>query len=323
MKIIRLPFAIAFLLSTLLSQSANAWNDRTHMIIAYMAYQRMKPEQRQSIADLLTEHPHYQSFLIKDRPETCPESLWLFMRAAVWPDYVNNDTYRAEFHRLKWHFVNYAYFPHEPPPAISSLEQGSFAPNILTALDDCYDISTDRYSSRARKAIAVAWLMHLLGDLHQPLHCVNLYSERFPSGDQGGNRVAIRDGDSPKKLHAYWDNILGEDKSLSSIEAYCRAQLTQEGPQDDTLDATLSNRDWSIWARESFRLAKEAVYLDGKLILTPWSNELQSSKNMDGVPVLDQQYQQTASRIAQLQVNLAARRLQSVMEDLKLENKAR
>lgn len=292
------------------------------MVIAFIAYQRMNSEQRQSIADLLRQHPHYESFLSKDRPETCPEDLWLFMRAAVWPDYVNNDTYRSEFHRLKWHFVNYAYFPQEPPSAIRSLELGSFSPNILTALDDCYDISLDRYSSPSRKAIAVAWLIHLIGDLHQPLHCINVYTERFPSGDQGGNRLAIRDGNSPKKLHAYWDNILGEDKSFQSIENdgknYLAELTSQAGGRSNG-----ASRDWSIWARDSFQLAKEVVYLNDKLILAPWNNDLQAGKNLDEVPVLDQQYKQTATRASQAQVTLAAVRLQSVLEELKLENKNR
>ena len=42
------------------------------------------------------------------------------------------------------------------------------------------------------KAIYLTWLMHLVGDIHQPLHCTAVFREQFPNGDKGGNDAFVR-----------------------------------------------------------------------------------------------------------------------------------
>jgi S1/P1 Nuclease len=63
--------------------------------------------------------------------------------------------------------------------------------NILTAMAEnerVVRIGTDP----EQKAIALAWLFHLVGDIHQPLHTAQLFTVEYPKGDRGGNEICVR-----------------------------------------------------------------------------------------------------------------------------------
>jgi hypothetical protein len=69
-------------------------------------------------------------------------------------------------------------------------------------------------SEDAQAAQALRFVIHFVGDIHQPLHCATRVSHAHPEGDRGGNlfMVAVSDenGSShPAKLHGYWDGELG------------------------------------------------------------------------------------------------------------------
>jgi hypothetical protein len=179
-----------------------------------------------------------------------------------------------------------------------------YSPNILTALDENSDILSEGYTSNTRKAIAISWLLHLFGDVHQPLHCINLYSDRFPNGDQGGSRIAVRDGEKLTKLHSFWDNILGEEKGLSSIRNSA-LEIINENVIRDNGDRC----KWSTWAKQSYDLALKHVYLEGEQPLVEWQPEFQSSSVADHVPNITENYRKEGVAVAKRQVFLASRRL--------------
>src|SRR5207248_2009698 len=77
-----------------------------------------------------------------------------------------------------------------------------------------------------RVAIDLCWLLHLVGDAHQPLHDVSLYSKAYPvakdpgksSGDQGGNLIYVATADNPStNLHSYWDGLEGRTFGQAAI----------------------------------------------------------------------------------------------------------
>ena len=102
----------------------------------------------------------------------------------------------------------------------------TYLPKQLTTLKESSD-SRDR-------AVALSWIIHLVGDLHQPLHCASRFNADFPDGDQGGNLFVIQPSDSVRqiKLHAFWDAALGSSKSVSTIGHDAKAIM-----DDDTLQA--------------------------------------------------------------------------------------
>ena len=61
-----------------LCQPAFAWNDKGHMVVAELAYQRLTPAQRQAVRAILRQHPHWDEYLIADRPENVPEEQCAF-----------------------------------------------------------------------------------------------------------------------------------------------------------------------------------------------------------------------------------------------------
>src|SRR5438128_1518435 len=112
--------------------------------------------------------------------------------------------------------------------------------------------------ARAR-AVALAWLLHLVGDIHQPLHSSSRVTpaEPLPKGDEGANTFHLDDN---RNLHAYWDRILdaaiapepGED-SIAYASRIAR-QI------DRVAGAPAAATDALSWAHEGLRLAQTVVY---------------------------------------------------------------
>lgn len=159
------------------------------------------------------------------------------------------------------------------------------------------------------KAYDLVWLLHLVGDLHQPLHAVTGVSEVYPKGDKGGNDVALL-GETfgETELHAYWDDIFV--KSARSDRRTSLPRLDRDLVKASTWIALLgtgglgpdaSNLDPSVWAKESFSLAERDVY-DLDLARTLGAqNRLKAT--------LDTSYHETALADAKIRVRLAGHRL--------------
>ncbi len=112
-------------------------------------------------------------------------------------------------------------------------------------------------------------LAHLIGDVHQPLHCVSRYTAALPKGDRGGNEFPIAGPAGVSKLHAYWDAAGG----LFDFEKLGR-EFTQPQHQEALAKSVArvlerwkpeDHPEWrnfnpEEWIEESFALAKAEVY---------------------------------------------------------------
>ena len=65
------------------------------------------------------------------------------------------------------------------------------------------------------QAYDLAWLLHLVGDIHQPLHAVARFTTQHPAGDRGGNDFKIQG--TPDNLHSLWDDLLGSGENTQSV----------------------------------------------------------------------------------------------------------
>ncbi len=103
----------------------------------------------------------------------------------------------------------------------------------------------------------LVWLLHLVGDVHQPLHATSRFLNDKP--DNGGNEVTINcdaggSCEGANELHAFWDDLLGPNKAhLGLVEA-----AADELPAADATLASIDNEN--KWIDESFEEAKSAVY---------------------------------------------------------------
>jgi len=202
-----------------------------------------------------------------------------FLRASTWADIVrpaNGDARPCtRFHRSEWHHVN--FFWHGVSGATGTdrpadrrdlrLATATVVTQLplLRALAAC---TTPRCGTRPpQRAIALAWILHLVGDIHQPLHTSARVTARFDErqGDQGGNLFILDLGPPVLRLHGYWDGIVdrvmprGANESNAAYIGRMAALFTQRHPRS-ALVADLAPGQYEAWAREGFETTKASVY---------------------------------------------------------------
>jgi hypothetical protein len=127
--------------------------------------------------------------------------------------------------------------------------------NILTAMAENGNVVRNENDLK-RRAIALAWIFHLVGDIHQPLHTTQLFSVEYPKGDRGGNQICVRvrQAGQPIDLHRFWDGVITSSGNISRIKNAATEMRNQPGFAKSQLTELLStNAD--TWAKESFEIA--------------------------------------------------------------------
>ena len=286
--------------------TAHAWNRAGHMTSAVVAYQVLLKESPQTIKKavaILKDHPYYKKTweprLAEKRAED--RDLYLFTMAARWPDDARDD---PKFHHFNWHFINLPYKPVGEPKGIRTPEPE--ANNILRAYQQNLDILKKQTSTPSERSMALAWLMHLVGDVHQPLHTATLFSKQFPRGDRGGNVFFIRvePGTSVISLHQFWDDLILGSQNFQTVKNRGTALRARPEFAKGKLNE-LEEASFEKWAAESFQLAKEAVYRNGKL---------RGSASRNDAPVLPADYPKTVQPLAERRLVLAGYRIAQVLE---------
>jgi hypothetical protein len=112
-----------------------------------------------------------------------------------------------QHHRAPWHYINLSFKPERQPASVQTSDPDPV--NILTALAENTNAVRNGNDPQQR-AIALAWLFHLVGDFHQPLHTAQLFTVEYPQGDRGGNEICVRvtQPGQPMDLHRFWDGGL-------------------------------------------------------------------------------------------------------------------
>lgn len=195
--------------------SARSWGCKGHQTVALIAEKHLAPEARQLVEKLLTENPidpklkRYCGNATND----------LLVDASTWPDDI-----RSERRNGPWHYIDIPRGKHK-----GSLEEYCGADGCVTrAIESQRAILRDMSADPIKRAEAVRYLIHFVGDMHQPLHVIN-------NGDNGGNCVAVkylqheplsnplhpeREDYSPN-LHQIWDTeIIERDMEVSNPHRY-------------------------------------------------------------------------------------------------------
>jgi hypothetical protein len=279
-------------------RTALAWNRAGHMVSGAIAYQELRatnPAALQRVLRLLAAHPEYQARWLPliQRHGMADHDIMLFMYAARWADDVRG---HAGYDRPTWHYTNFPVVP----PGDTTTPPTEVAGDIIVESQHQLSVLRDPEAPEIRKAEALVWLFHLVGDVHQPLHATNLHSVRWPTGDRGGNLFFIRatPASQPINLHSFWDGlIIGSDDVRATMN---RAIALRAAHPAAGVASQLAQREPRAWADESVALSRRWAYLDGALAGGP-------SRETAGV--LPAAYASDAQRIAEERVTLAGYRL--------------
>jgi hypothetical protein len=293
---------VSLLCLTLFASTSFAWNRAGHMVTGAIAYNELKtnhPGTLKQVLALLQQHPEYKSKweeAIKDLPDKNENhDLYIFMMAARWADDVRDN---PTFNHPTWHYINY---PLTFQSGVATRESDSV--NIMSALQNNFNELGRPGASDADKAVALAWLFHLIGDLHQPLHTTALFSAEFPNGDKGGNdfKIIAEEGGKTINLHSYWDGVVIGSDNFQQVKNQAILIRNNLNLQPKKL-SELSQDNFSVWARdESFPLARDVVYEKGAL---------------KSGSVLSQSYRDKSKEIGERRVALAGYRIALKMRDI-------
>jgi len=259
-----------------------AWNGFGHMAVAYVAYQHLGPQTKARADKLLRQNPLYATWRkqLPDGLTAEQQNTMLFMIAATWPDQIRGDkSYHADgseggnrapvnggdenigysdkaLHKY-WHFVN------TPISQDGTLVQPAFSPDAETQIK-AFTRAIASHESTDRESSDMIWLMHMVGDVHQPLHNATRFTKDSPNGDAGGNLVAVTAtacaGNSATELHALWDSAIGTSEDPQMVMKVAAALPPQT--------VAASDQDVDVWIAESVKLAQTKAYVapvgDGK-----------------------------------------------------------
>ena len=319
---------VIFLVLSLAGLPSLAWNSKGHMTVAEIAWQNMDDATKKAIAEILARHPHKTAglFMVDDEaPTGVDKDERNFLLAATWPDWVRpsqsgppRPKLITKYHRANWHFINLPYVL----PADADHNHDVPAPQgetVLTALADAVKVLKDKQADPADRAVKLCWLVHLVGDIHQPLHCTALISDDFkaPKGDEGGNLIAIKPHTAPMKLHAFWDDLLGstssDNPSYKGVELLATGIVKSSQLSRATLAPEMEiHQKFNDWANDSLELAKSLAYLDGDLPIAKFHKNIRS----DEVGELPLGYESDAREAARKQVALAGYRLADLLKKI-------
>lgn len=244
---------------------AHAWDELGHRVVARIAWETMTPQARAAAVALLRDAPVGTGLplLWAHTQAAVPDSIQdreFFTQAAVWSDVVRDrDFVGNPFHRSSWHYVNYFWRQDRPGGPAIVVDRPS-AGDLVTRLTE-FSRTLDADSvPREERAVQLAWILHQVGDIHQPAHTSARITEESPEGDRGANdfRLAGR-----SNLHSFWDQALTRTagwapEDMARPWAYMSrlARTLMARTPAPAAPAQVSPAPAEAWARESFGVAQ-------------------------------------------------------------------
>lgn len=303
--------------------ASRRWDATGHRAMAAIAYDRLRPATRARVNDIMRAHPDIAVLGANLDVNTSAGIREVFLRASVWPDQIRGDArfytetdsivrptpllpgYPSMARRAGWHYLTRS-FSTDGTASMMLAE-----PNVTTVFPMLAESLGDDALSTSHRAYSLGWIIHVVGDLHQPMHGTSRSAAEHRDGDAGGNRVWVQlrgfERDSIN-LHAVWDGWVGRASRAMPIDSVAAA-LARELPMSDRqLDDALIDVNGAPlastvlgWANESATLARHVAY------------EL-PTRTGGGPPVLTDAYVALSTRIARQRLALSAYRLAAVIE---------
>ncbi len=255
------------------SVSGFAWDDVGHKVTGYIAWQRMSPAARENVIKILRAAPedsHLSAFYMNYGPQSDDaRKMEYFVMVPTWADIVRDRSFAnryAKYHKGNWHYSDNFWRQVDGKVQLITDRKGDGLGTVKLVEMDA--IMRDANAKPADKAIAIAWFLHIGGDLHQPLHTSGRHTDREPEGDRGGNLflVAPEDakGDERVNIHWFWDSIVG--RNVPMIAGQCEEDYIRSLAESMMLKYPFDVRSglnlgrYPEWQQETFALANTEVF---------------------------------------------------------------
>jgi hypothetical protein len=284
-----------------------AWDLFGHHVVGAIAWENMDEATRRAASDLLLQAPEdsdLPALLPLDPRPFSARGREHFVTAAGWADLVRDEVWserKERYDHPTWHFVNRFWTPTASGP--KRLPEKGTLGELVVRLGESRTRVQDLSLAASDRAIALAWILHLAGDIHQPLHSSGRVTARDPEGDRGGNDFLLDDLESPN-LHALWDMILSRSRRQRYSESYFHrvdrvAREIETLHPEESLEPDLKNRSFEDWSEAGAAIAMKSAYPD--------------HLSRDGAP--PPSYEADVFASAARQVALAGHRLARLIED--------
>ena len=248
-----------------LLEQVKTWHGNGHYITAYIAQQYLvqtNPDALKWANDLLLPYT-----------EMCGEDLYPFVEAATWADKIKDQGWHTMDNH---HFFSNWWYDNGAKP--STAPETSPNANAIFAINDniatLSSIKQDPYGSSKSlmgKSISLRFIIHFLGDLHQPLHAEERITPEKPKGDMGGNlfKIAHYNDSRMDNLHFIWDEMFENSNESIRSNLPKEAYLFIKGKGDNIMaeytfeklkDQIAANFSTKSWSDESFDIAKTFAY---------------------------------------------------------------
>jgi len=225
-----------------------AWNKAGHFVVASIAYDNLSGSTKMRVDALLAQHPDFPKWTMN--VPAANKGRAAFVKASAWPDDIKSDPRffdpgeaptpeisglppGSNKRNRDWHFTNVPFTmddtPLKPPAAT----------NALAKLQDFESLGS---FPTQKQVYVLPWLIHIAGDVHQPLHTLALFRQDLPNGDHGGNDIQMQGGGT---LHVYWDDRIGTVAS-DNVIAQTVATITKRHPRPSQVSI-----DTVIWVQDS------------------------------------------------------------------------
>ncbi len=260
-----------------------AWGPQGHRTVGAIADRLLDPRARAAVADLL------QGDLDRDGN---PSHRTTLEAVSTWADEIRG----TPASHPSWHYDN--------RPVCGSASRAQYCPDgqcNTVQLERMIAVVAERSAAHRERNEALKWIVHLVGDIHQPLHAAD-------NDDRGGNEVpVVLAGMRARRrldLHEVWDDQL--------VRLALRTRSTRRPPSDIAALAAAARRlarargegTPESWARESNRLAREVAYR---------YPQFACHRTASAAVVLDADYQRAAERVVREQLLLAGARLAALL----------
>ena len=273
--------------------AAFGWGDEGHEIVGAVAIHYLTPATKQRIVAILSA-------------DTDPLTGHTIVNETTWADrYRDSDrnTTKVRYNQTRqWHFVdielatpdiNAACFGNRPLPPGTSASAGPADDCVVRKIEQFIVELKSPGTSSEERLFALKFLLHFVGDMHQPLHASDDH-------DAGGNQKTVTAaGSATGNLHHYWDTVLVQrlgtdlfvvaDQLMSKVTKAQASQWSKGTPTE--------------WAKESFEAGKAHAYH----LPVP---------NAQGRYQLSTQYVTDATKTVSMQLSRAGVRLASILNSI-------